>query len=656
MPPLLQGLDVTPASKGRPNPWAMAAIFFLALLLRLAYLRQIAGNPFFDHPIMDPRYHDEWARRIAAGEWTDGQPFFRAPLYAYFLGTIYRLFGHDFLLPRVIQAGIGSLTCVLLYLAGRRVWSEAAGLFAGLLGALYVMFLYFDAELLINVLENFLFVALLLLLLVARDAGRREERRALPWWALAGLAGGLGAVARPTILAFLPAVGVWLALGGGGWRLIARRALVFAAGLSLAVLPVTVHNLAVGGDFVLVASQGGLNFYLGNNPGADGWSATAPEFPRDWWGGYHAAIEAAEKARGRTLRPSEVSDYWMGRGMEWLRSHPAEARRLWKRKLLLFWDSTELGNNQDFYFFQRFSSLLRGPLPGFAVIAPLGLAGLLLCTRSAAAGLVAAYVGIYTLTIVAFFVCDKLRLPVVPALILFAGAFLAWLGRALMERRFAAALAGVALASLAAFPVNGGFARAERPTFALSHAAIGAIYLDQGRLVDAEREFRACLAANPGYPRAHLQLGVVLARLGHLEEAAGHYRAELAQGSETAELRGNLGSLLQSQGQYEEAIEHYRRAIALGSPNPELRYNLALCLIHLEQLAEAEGWLRQVLSRVPDHVDALNNLGVVMARTGRYDEARAAWLKVLSLRPDFGRARDNLEAMQRERAYGGGRH
>lgn len=647
---------MTLTSKGRPNLWAMAAIFFLALLLRLVYLRQIAGNPFFDHPIMDPRYHDEWARRIAAGHWTDGQPFFRAPLYAYFLGAIYRLFGHDFLLPRVIQAAIGSATCVLLYLVGRRVWTEAAGLFAGLLGALYVMFIYFDAELLINVLENFLFVALLLLVLVAREAGRRDERRAALWWGLAGLAGGLGAVARPTILAFLPAIGIWMAFSGGGRRVVLRRMLVFGIGLGVAILPVTLHNLIVGGDLVPIASQGGVNFYLGNNPGADGWSATAPEFPRDWWGGYNAAIEQAERARGRSLRASEVSDYWMKRGLDWLRSDPATARALWKRKFLLFWDANELGNNQDFYFFRRFSGLLRGPLPGFGLVAPLGLAGLLLCTRSAAAGLLASYVAIYTLAIVAFFVCDKLRLPVVPALILFAAAFLAWLARALMERRLAAALAAVALAVLAAFPVNRGLAGAQRPTYALSHSAIGAIYLDQGRLVDAEREFRACLAANPAYPRAHLQLGVVLAHLGHLEEAAEHYRAELAQGEETAELHANLGSLLQSQGSYQEAIAHYRRAIELGSPSPELRYNLALSLVHMDQLGEAETWLRQVLSRVPDHVDALNNLGVVMARTGRYDEARSAWLKVLSLRPDFVRARDNLEAMQRERAHGGAGH
>jgi len=51
------------------------------------------------------------------------------------------------------------------------------------------------------------------------------------------------------------------------------EALLFAAGLVLPIIPVTLHNALVGHDFVPIASQGGVNFYIGNNPVADGYTA-----------------------------------------------------------------------------------------------------------------------------------------------------------------------------------------------------------------------------------------------------------------------------------------------------------------------------------------------------------------------------------------------
>ena len=145
-----QDSDLTSLSpaRTRPHPWAMAAIFLWALLLRLIYVRQISSNPFFSRPVMDPGYHDEWARAIASGDWIGKEAFFRAPLYPYFLGVIYRLFGPDYLTPRIIQAVLGSISCVLLYLITRRLFGERAALLAGAAAGAYGMLIYFDAELL----------------------------------------------------------------------------------------------------------------------------------------------------------------------------------------------------------------------------------------------------------------------------------------------------------------------------------------------------------------------------------------------------------------------------------------------------------------------------------------------------------------------------
>ena len=91
--------------------YVLSGILILAFALRLAYALQMQANPYFDAPVMDPLYHVEWARAFASGETFDpGQPFFRGPLYPWFLGCVFSVFGEDMLIPRILQAGLGTAT------------------------------------------------------------------------------------------------------------------------------------------------------------------------------------------------------------------------------------------------------------------------------------------------------------------------------------------------------------------------------------------------------------------------------------------------------------------------------------------------------------------------------------------------------------------
>ena len=65
------------------------------------------GSPFFTVLMGDSRSYDEWARRIAGGEWIGREVFYQAPLYPYFLGVLYAIAGHHLLLVRIVQAILG---------------------------------------------------------------------------------------------------------------------------------------------------------------------------------------------------------------------------------------------------------------------------------------------------------------------------------------------------------------------------------------------------------------------------------------------------------------------------------------------------------------------------------------------------------------------
>src|SRR5687768_16731954 len=83
-------------------PWFFT-IFAAALVLRIVYLLQIESIPLFANLAGDGRTYDEWAQRIAAGDWLGKDVFYQAPLYPYFLGVLQLLFGHSFWPIRIVQ-------------------------------------------------------------------------------------------------------------------------------------------------------------------------------------------------------------------------------------------------------------------------------------------------------------------------------------------------------------------------------------------------------------------------------------------------------------------------------------------------------------------------------------------------------------------------
>src|SRR4030095_12505129 len=88
-----------------PFGWSAAAgIFVLALAVRLIHVWQIRNAPFFSVLMGDSRAYDEWAQQIALGDWLGRDVFYQAPLYPYFLGTLYAIAGRDLLLVRLAQA------------------------------------------------------------------------------------------------------------------------------------------------------------------------------------------------------------------------------------------------------------------------------------------------------------------------------------------------------------------------------------------------------------------------------------------------------------------------------------------------------------------------------------------------------------------------
>jgi tetratricopeptide (TPR) repeat protein len=594
-------------------------VFAAALLLRLAYLADLRHAPFFRDPQMDALFHDQWARRLAAGDWIGTGAFFRAPLYPYFLGALYAFFGPDYLLVRIVQFAIGAGTAAFTAYVATRRFGRVAGVAAGLLVATQGPLVYYEGELLLVVLEAPLNLAALWSL------DRALTRGSLRAWALAGALLGLSALTRPTILVVLPVVIVYcLWRGRQAWM---RPLLVYAATTLLVLAPVLIRNAVVGHDLVPVASQGGLNFYLGNNPAADGMSAVAPEFRRTWTGGVEDATRLAEIGTGRSLRPSEVSSYWMHRALDWAWRHPGDFLRLQLKKLALFWDAFEIPNNDDYYYFSRLARVFHLPvLFDFGLLGPLAILGFVAGrTRGKLPFAWTAVPLLFWAVIAAFFVCGRFRAATVPMLAVWGGVGVSEVVGDIRARswRNAALFAGLALTAAAGVNADLGGLRA-RYTTAESHLRLGIFYAGKGDEPRAIEHYEAAIRENPQFADGWNNLGTLHAGKHRWTEARAAFQKALEIRPDHPKALGNLAALDFQEGRYAEADSLARRALRAGGDEPETLYNAAVVLGNLGDPQSAYQGFHALVVRQPWNAAARVGEARALLVLGRRDEALAS--------------------------------
>lgn len=588
-------------------------IFALALAVRLIYLAQIESSlPFFSAPTLDELYHDNWAQQISSGDWIGGEPFFRAPLYVYLLALIYKVFGHSLLLPRLFQIVIGSLSCVLIFLLAKKLFNRTVAIISGVTACLYAMLIFYDLQLLITSLVVFLDLVLIRLII---HAGEKPEPMN---WLLAGSVLGVSALARPNILVFVPFILIWMFFQFRNkldTKAIMMRWAILCAGALLLIAPVTIRNYVVSKDFVLIAWQGGLNFYLGNNPQATGYTAASPLTGRDLTGGIARAKTIAEQETGRKLKPSEASGFWYRKGADFVLSHPWDWLKLVGKKIVLFWKGYEISNTQNVYTHKEFSSLFdlllgRGVvyLP-FGLVGPLSIVGLLVSLKNPRKYLLLyLFILSYSASIIIFFICSRFRMPVIPFLIMFSSFFLWWAYHKIKGKQVTSVFIALFAVIILTVAINTRLENLVGNLRFADHYALGASYQELGRWDEAIKEYRSSLRHRPGFSAAHHGLAFVYEKLGKTELAIDEYWQAI-RGSPPLEISyNNLGILYHKRGEIDRAMELYLNAIKLNGAYEEARINLGIAYSDKGMADKAKEQWNKVLQINPANKAALTLL------------------------------------------------
>jgi len=230
----------------------------VALALRVAAVAADSGY----EPANDAHEYDYYARSIAAG---DGYPpsgyllqggptAIRGPGYPYLLGGIYAIGGDSIELARLVDAALGALSILLLYLIAKRLWGRRVGLAAAAIGAVFPPLVLLSRDLVSESLFIPLELAAVLCVLNFRRSG--GELR----WALgAGALCGLAALTRNTGLALiLPvAIGVWTLRPRFRPRSLLAPALTMGCAAIL-IAPWIARNAVEFGRFVPITTSGGI--------------------------------------------------------------------------------------------------------------------------------------------------------------------------------------------------------------------------------------------------------------------------------------------------------------------------------------------------------------------------------------------------------------
>lgn len=574
----------------------LIVILILALALRLAHWLDVREDPFFAHLVMDSEEYDRWASEIAAGDWLGSEIFFQAPLYPYFLAVVYSIFGHSLDAVYLIQIVLSLLGIYALFRAGKKMAGEKVGLVAAALSAIYGVFLFYDVQL----LKESLAVTLVCLLFWALVEAR--ERKGLALWIGVGIICGFLSLLRENMLLIVPFLILLALRPHERFSAFFLRSLVFVMAVSVVLIPVAYRNWKVGGNFLPTTFQGGVNFYIGNNPRATG--TYQPLSPGKQIPAYERTepIRLAEKEMGRSLEPYEVSNFWLRKSLDWAKKKPFDFLKLQAKKVRMFWSWYEWPDAVDYYYIKQTSLVYKLPLLEFGSISLLALIGLWFVRRRVRVFLpVLLFTVMWMASTVVFFLFSRYRLPAVPGLVLLGAVavgsvFTSWN----LNRRQSIIVLGLVILALAA-----SFFVSEKPKQDLVYYNLALVYEKMGETDLAVQNYKNAFASNPADFLSCINIGNIAAKEKRWEEALEWYKKAETIEAQAEGVHANIGGAYVALGKYEEAEKAFDRALSINPDNVEALHNKAILLAMKEHFQEALEINRKVLQLAPGWAPAV---------------------------------------------------
>ena len=619
--------------KGLKIPaWLMSPVFLVlfALFIRMLYLLSLANDPWLFYPTVDEiAYHNSALTIYETGKLPF--PFFRPPLWSLIINVLYHIFGPHFIVVRFLNILIGSAVVFSCYRLSIRLFNKNIAYYSSMLLAVTGLFIHINS----TGLDTNLFILLVLESTVfLYDYSKKQNKYFL---VVSAILIGLSILLRP--VALITSIGfalfIFLKLKNNS-RIYIPILYLFLS--FIPVLPFTISNV-LNSEYTILSTNGGINFYLGNNPFADGFSPTHPELGPGWTEDEAAGF--ASNNSGNRLSASEVSSWYYSRTIDSIVSNPTGYAKLLFKKIALTLGSYDISNNGDLTWYKQNRILLNiFYVFGFYIFIPLGIVGMIIGRRDSRTNSLS-LITIISLFLpsILFFTTARFRLPILPfilpfVIIAFKELFIASYSP---RTRFRYALVTFTIFLLC---FSASFFMGPKPNLAYGEFLQGQLYVKAGLNTKARESFTNTLAMNPKAPLANYSIGKIFYSENNFDSASYYFKNELSIQPRMksfeylaqtyrkmnrhveaatvlleafsfypdkvsfialAAMEYDEAALLYSEnGDWEESVLLFEKAHSLEPSNPYHRFGLACSLWVLGKKQEADDIMNSIALHHPD--------------------------------------------------------
>jgi Flp pilus assembly protein TadD len=583
-------------------------IFAGVLLIRVVVLGRLTASPYLLPTRGDMHFYDEWAQRILSGELSDHLAFYGLPGYPYLLAALYKIAGYGPFVPALLQALLEAGTATLIYKVSVGTFSgtglrraQITGVLAALGWAFFVPAQTYAVVLMPT--AWFIFIFWLILWRIVSWKNAPTKREAL----IHGLLVGLAATAIATILFLIPllvsAILIKPAISAHTQFRTRMGALVLLfLGAAAGTSPCWMHNSLIAHDRVFLSAHSGINFWIGNNPVANGY----PRFPPGLRAGQAAmlqdSIDTAESAAGHPLKRGEVSRYWSAKARDYIERCPLAWLRLLTLKLRTFWSAFQYDDLSIITILREQNVTLPGIY--FGLVAAFALPAMVLGWKAVPAGRwVTSAIALQMLALLPVFTTERYRLPVVPGLLIFAAFGLVMFFHNLVAGKVRPMLSYGTLLAVSIVLIS--WPQRNPSLWALDAYNSGWQALESNNLALAEKKLAVAYAYVPDNSETLFALGNLRLAQQKSDDALAFYSAVLSIDPKHKGALNNLGVIALDAHDFANAESWFRRAAQIEPANAKTHFLLAKTFLGKGNREAAQTEIDAALRLKPDQPEFL---------------------------------------------------